>query len=105
MDRKLYVVVRSDLSHGQQAVQACHAIRAFTQEHPEDRSDTIVLLAVPDEDSLCSVFRDAERLGADVEIFREPDIGDQATAVAISCEGRRSCRSLPLALITPPSSG
>jgi hypothetical protein len=52
---KLHLVTRRDLSPGQQAVQAAHALREFIQHHPEvdrdwyERSNTLALLAVEDE--------------------------------------------------------
>jgi hypothetical protein len=98
MPEKLYVVVRADLSAGQQAVQACHAVREFTQEFPDERADTVVLLQVDDESSLSSMLHRAVDHGARYRAFREPDIGDALTAIAIAPEGRRLCRRLPLAL-------
>ena len=32
---KLYVITRSDLNFGQQASQLCHALRQFSNDHPE----------------------------------------------------------------------
>lgn len=34
--RKLYVLVRHDLSAAQQAVQACHAVAEFMHAHQTD---------------------------------------------------------------------
>jgi peptidyl-tRNA hydrolase len=103
--RRLYLVVRSDLSPGQQAVQACHALRGFVEEHPEaDRewfkeSNTLVLLAVPNERSLRDLGAKAMRAGIPFTEFREPDIGNEVTATAIAPAGRRLCRRLPLAML------
>jgi hypothetical protein len=99
-------VVRGDLSPGQQAVQACHALRQFVEEHPEiDRewhreSNTLALLAVPDERALTCLWERARHGGVRHAVFREPDIGDALTAIALEpgAGTRRLCRGLRLAL-------
>jgi len=103
--RRLYLVVRSDLSPGQQAVQACHALGGFVEEHPEadrewfEESNTLVLLEVPDERSLRDLGWKAKRAGIPFTEFREPDIDNEVTATAIAPAGRRLCRRLPLAML------
>jgi hypothetical protein len=104
-ESKLYVVVRSDLSPGQQAVQACHAALALA-ESGVAVPDTLVLLAVPDEPALLQLA-DRIALGCalpcgyrlQLEVFCEPDLGGQATALATDEEAARPLlRDLPLAL-------
>lgn len=91
-DPKLYVLVRDDLSPGLQLAQAVHAATAFAQRHPERSASTenAVILAVPDEATLLSYATD------DGVLFREPDLGDEATAFATVSEGS-AYSSLPLA--------
>jgi peptidyl-tRNA hydrolase len=98
MAKKLYIVVRSDLSIVQQAVQACHATRDFTISFPEEGADTLVLVNVPNEPELEHVRLRLRRAGIRHSAFREPDLGDALTAVAIAPEGRGVCRKLSLAL-------
>ena len=106
-DSKLYVVVRSDLSPGQQAVQGCHAALALA-EGGSVVPDTLVLLAVPDEPTLLQLA-DRIALGCalprgyrlQLEVFREPDLDGQATALATDEEcAHRVLRDLPLAFVT-----
>lgn len=92
VESKIYVLVRSDLAPGLQLAQAVHAATAFALAHPERASSTpnVVVLAVPDEAALLS-FADSAGV-----VFREPDVGDEATAFAtVSDSTRFSC--LPLA--------
>ena len=102
---KLYLVVRSDLSPGQQAIQACHALREFSEHHPVAdqswyaKSKTLVMLSVPDEDRLVSLQADAKGLEVSCAGFREPDLDDTLTAIALGPDARRLCRGLPLALL------
>jgi hypothetical protein len=103
---RLFLITRADLRPGQQAVQAAHALRQYGAEHPEsDRewfegSNTLALLAVPDERALKALVSRAFDRGLKMGVFEEPDLGGQVTAVALepSSEARRLCRSLPLAL-------
>ncbi len=101
---KLYLVVRADLSPAQQAVQASHALRQFVDEHPQEdqewfeKSNTIAFLAVGNEQELTQLLARAELCGISCSGFREPDRGDELTAAAISPQGKRLCRGLPLAL-------
>jgi peptidyl-tRNA hydrolase len=95
-------VVRADLAPGLQAAQACHALRLFSAEHPdEDRawyegSNNLVLLQVPDEEALLGLNERAN--GTPRSLFKEPDVGDEATALAIGPSGRRLISNLPLLL-------
>lgn len=101
---KLHLVVRADLSPGQQAVQAAHALREFVREHPaEDRrwyekSNTLALLEIEDEKALTGLLSEARARRIPCSGFREPDRDDEITAIAIGPQGKGLCRRLRLAL-------
>lgn len=102
--RKLYVVTRSDLSPGQQAVQALHAGQEFIFEHPHEaedwhiRSNTLALLSVPAEADLEALAVRAESSRISVTRFREPDRNNELTAIALGHQAKRLVSQLPLAL-------
>ena len=104
MVERLYIVTRADLPAGDQAVQGAHALTEFAFEHPEtakawhEQSNTLAFLAVPDESALQRLHERAFDLDIKASAFREPDLGDSLTAIAIEPTGSRICRSLPLAL-------
>lgn len=95
-------MVREDLSPSQRAVQAAHAVLEASRQglipsyipHP-----SLVLCTRPDELSLLSKAEELVQSGISFVLFREPDIGNQATALAtapLSKADRRLFRSLPL---------
>jgi hypothetical protein len=100
------VITRSDLEPGYQAVQSMHALRQFTAEHPEidrlwfDQSNYLGLLSVANEKELYNLMEQAQMQDIKFSIFREPDIGDQITAIAIApgAKSKKLCSRLPLAL-------
>jgi len=101
---KLYVVVRANLPPGVQAVQGLHAFREFGALHPDadkhwfETSNHLALLEVPDEPSLVKLVDRAAREQVRFALFREPDRGMEATAVALEPKAQRLCRGLRLAL-------
>jgi len=103
-NEKLYLVVREDLSPGQQAVQAVHAFREFIRCHPQvdrswyDSSNHLALLSVKGEHELNSLLLKARRRGLKVSSFREPDRDNELTAAALEPRARTIVRGLPLAL-------
>lgn len=107
MAEKLFLVTRADLTPGQQAVQACHAMREFGFEHPEEdrrwhsTSNTLALLAVPNEEKLLHLVHKARCKGLRLALFREPDRGNELTAVALEPKARTLLRGLGLALSSP----
>jgi len=103
---KLYIITRRDLEPGAQAAQSTHVAIQFSLTYPEltrewsDASNNIALLAAPNEEALAQIFECALKLD-DVRaaIFRETDLGDQVTAIALYGDiVRRMVSSLPLAL-------
>jgi len=78
----MYVFVRKDLPLPAQAVQAAHAASEFARLHPlpPDLTPTIVLLEVPDEDSLKEV--ETHSRDRPTFMFREPDMQWAPTAIA-----------------------
>jgi len=102
--QKLYLVTRADLSPGQQAVQAAHAMRQFKHEHPEieqtwfETSNTLAFLAIEDEPALERLLERARWRGVAVAGFREPDRHNELTAIAIGPKGKGLCQGLALAL-------
>lgn len=102
----LFLITRRDISPGYQAVQSCHAIRQFTEEHPSvdgewfKNSNYLALLSVADETELMRFLVAASDNGLRSSAFREPDIGGAITAIAIE-PGQKTkelCKTLPLAL-------
>lgn len=102
---KLTLVLREDLAPGAQLAQVLHAGLAFAREHRapfeawQDASNTVAVLAVPDERALERLVARAREAGVPVVCWREPDRADELTAVALGPgpETRRLCRGLPLA--------
>jgi peptidyl-tRNA hydrolase len=103
---RLFLITREDLSAGAQAVQAAHALREFSAKYPEEdqhwykSSNTLIMKVVPNEPELLSLLQDAENQGIKVVQFREPDRGDELTALALAPDPRTEllCRGHPLAL-------
>lgn len=87
---KLYVIVRKDLSPSQRAVQAGHAVAEFLLRGPFSRwsNGTLVYLGVKGLNQLENLKYKLQSLDIPFTEFREPDVGDQVTAIATdqNCE-------------------
>lgn len=87
---KLYLVTHANLSAGYQTAQTAHVIAEFIMSRPEVArtwhrvSNSIIVLETKDAESLSDLLVSAENKGLDVVIFREPDFGDEITALAFS---------------------
>jgi len=106
MGDKLYLVTRRDIAPGYQAVQSCHAVAQFANEHYDrynewtTKSNYMALLSVADEVELMRLVTGAADYGLKWAAFREPDVGGQITAIAIEPHHKTVdlCKGLPLAL-------
>lgn len=86
--QKLVIVTRGDLTDGYKAVQSTHAAINFIFEHPSRadpwyQSNYLVQLEVKNEKQLKLLIQNCERNNLTHTIFREPDIGNEITAIAI----------------------
>lgn len=101
---KLYIIVRSDLSPGLQIAQSCHALRQFSEEWPDqDRAwhtthKNLVCLQINSKEELAALAYEATRAGVACSVYREPDCGDEPTAIALGEGAKRLVRRLQLAL-------
>ena len=103
---KLYVVTRADLPPGVQAVQGMHAALDFSVAHPDivrqwnEISNYLCFLSCPDEPALAQLALTAQMEKIPCVRFREPDLEDELTAIALapSIVTRQLCSHLPLAL-------
>lgn len=66
-----------------QAVQAGHAVAAWCHDRPHDRVHTLVYLHVEGEKELVEIYNDLRAGGVRAMLFREPDRGNEATALAV----------------------
>lgn len=91
------------------AAQAVHGAFAFAVDHPgitrewHDVSNFLVVVAADDEQHLRMLADTAAACGVPCSLVIEPDLHDQATAVALAptVEARRLCANLALALKDP----
>lgn len=89
-----------------QLSQSCHAALHFMLEYraiTEDwmtNSDYIVILNIENEQELYQLVERAKEHDIKVSIFREPDVDDQITAIALEpgIKSKKLCSNLPLAL-------
>lgn len=103
---KLYVITRRDLTPGQQLAQSLHAAFEFSIQHPEitkewnQNSNFICALAAANEKELVSLIKNLEKHNARFSVFRESDLNNEITAVAIEPGpvAKRFTRYFPLAL-------
>jgi len=86
---KLVTVTRTDIPEGYQAVQSTHAAIDFVFEHPtragpwHKESNTLVMLTVKNVSGLRHLMRKCDYLRLSYTVFREPDIGNEITAICI----------------------
>lgn len=105
-NQKLFVITRSNLSAGYQVVQSTHAAIQFIYEHPSragpwfNTSNYLALLSVENERELIKLIEKCEKKKIAYSIFREPDIGNQITAITIepSEQSQKLVANLPLTL-------
>lgn len=102
----MVLVTRRDLIPGYQAVQPAHALAEFQAKHPrifrnwQTNHKNLAILAVRNEKELLAIIEKAGELRIKHAPFKEPDIGNETTAVALEpCESTyRLVSQLPLAL-------
>ena len=98
----MYCITRKDLSYPQRAVQSSHALLNATRdglipsdiEHPH-----LIICELPSEEKLHQFMHTLEIAGIRHSTFREPDRGNELTAIAcepISGEKRSIFRKLQL---------
>lgn len=103
-DDRLYIVTRQDLPVGFASAQCAHAAFQFARDQWEQTapwmrdSQWLVIVTVADEGSLEDLAFRAAQAGLPHSRWREPDRGDELTAVAIAPGkgARLLCANLPL---------
>jgi hypothetical protein len=87
-------------------VQASHAALDHVFHYPQEASDWhknsnyLIFLSTKDEEELSTLSKRLQSLGTQVTEFREPDLGNQLTAIAFvsNDETRRITSGIPLML-------
>ena len=86
MDKKLYVLIRKDLDRFGQSykyVQGMHAVARFASSHLHDYEyQTMVVLDIGNKWKMEEWKSKLEDQGKTFEVFREPDIENELTAIA-----------------------
>ena len=98
-------MVREDLPTGLQMAQSLHAAFGFAHRFTKITGDWlrdsqfIVAVSVPDRDALIKLRIAADTLGIENHLWHEPDLDNEATALALSpvLDSQRLCSNLPLA--------
>ena len=102
---KIYLVTHGNLSAGYQIAQVAHVMADYIMRHPESAanwhaiSNSLIVLEAKDASSLSALQEKAKSRSLEVQEFREPDLGDEITALAFtpSSKVRRLLSNLPLA--------
>jgi hypothetical protein len=98
--------VREDLKPGAMLAQSCHVAFTFGKQFPDisniwqNESNYLVILSVKNEYELNKLIEKAILKNIKFSIFREPDINNQVTAIALEpgIHTKKLCSRLKLAL-------
>ena len=101
----LITITRQDLSVGYQIAQSCHSVADFAYHKPyefknwRENSNYKICLESKDEQSLIKLYNNLIDKGANVIAFREPDLGNEMTAITLlgDPEFKNHTKYLPLA--------
>ena len=89
---KMYILIRKDLNPTYRAVQGGHALAEYMLRHPiqaqEWGNHTLIYLQIQNEQELELWAEKLNYKGITWEGFREPDIGNQLTAIACLSDGK-----------------
>jgi len=93
--KRLYIVVRDDLTPGLMLAQACHAAFEYGMYGADDVGDNLIVLTAS-PDALRELEAQVCALTLSHESFREPDLGGELTALALSgsLSRRAGCAAL-----------
>lgn len=102
---RLVTITRQDLPVGYQIAQSCHSVADFAYHKQQEfknwreNSNYKICLASKDEQSLIKLHDKLINKGAKVVAFREPDLGNEMTAITLlgEPEYRKYTQYLPLA--------
>lgn len=102
---KLYLVTHANLSAGYQTAQVAHVVADFIMNNPEIAktwhitSNSVIVLEAEDSSALSELIEEAAKRNITVQEFREPDLGDEITALAFapSDATRKLLSNLPCA--------
>lgn len=94
------------MTPGYQSVQPAHALAEFASTYPDkfkswhEIGKNLIVLSTTNEKQLIKLSEAFKQENLDFVLFREPDIGDHATAIAVepSEKAYKLVSSLPLAL-------
>ncbi len=98
----LYIVVRADLTIGQQMAQIGHAAYEFGRQLPGRVGEDIYVLAAPDEPALRELVGAVAMAGASLITINDADLGGSLTAAAMNARAAKVLKRLPLAGAQPP---
>lgn len=95
---RLYVLTRKDLRCSSSAVQAGHALAEFLLHRPTTSWDngTLIFLGIENEKELEKWCWKLDRKKIDWVGFREPDLDNELTAIALVLEDGKIFKNLKL---------
>jgi len=102
LQKRMYVIVRGDLSSSYRMVQGAHALAEFQLKYPEEwlewNNHTLIFLMVPNLRALrMLVYGRTEKNNGELGVvFQEPDLDCQLTAMCCYTDGVEFAQ-LPLA--------
>ena len=84
--KRLYVIIDKELEPVYGCVQGGHAVAQWLLDHPGQDWNNAYLIYL--KANIFSMKRRLTRMGEDFSEFKEPDLGNKLTAIALESDGR-----------------
>lgn len=93
--KRLYVIISKELEPVYACVQGGHAVAQYLIDHPSGRTwnNDYLIYCYADVDKW---MRKLSRKGYDFSMFREPDLDNKLTAIAVQDNDGKIFKNLPL---------